>query len=149
MKNAAGQIVNVPPETLQRLVQSRDSIKGLIADTAKLKVQSSNFGKVADSMRDVGSALQSIGSWLDSAGFDGSVIGNIGNMVVTLSDSFTKINGAVKTFQSVLKETGSTTSALKSLGQSKDWIAAILQLINVIVSMFGAMKRYKEELANL
>jgi len=149
MKNAAGQIVNVPPETLQRLVQSRDSIKGLIADTAKLKVQSSNFGKVADSMRDVGSALQSIGSGLDSAGFDGSVIGNIGNMVVTLSDSFTKINGAVKTFQSVLKETGSTTSALKSLGQSKDWIAAILQLINVIVSMFGAMKRYKEELANL
>lgn len=146
MKNAAGQIVNVPPETLQRLVQSRDSIKGLITDTIKLKVQSSNFGKVAESMRDVGSALQSIGSGLDSAGFDGSIIGNIGNMVVTLSDSFMKINSAVKAFKDVASETG---SAVKSLGQSKDWIAAILQLINVIVSMFGAMKRYKEELANL
>lgn len=149
MKNGAGELVDIPPDLLKRMIEMRDNVKGLTGDIAKLKLESSDIGKIALGFGQVGKALQQIGSSLDSAGFDGSVIGNIGNMVATLSDSFIKINTAVQAFKKTLEITKSTATAAKELFSSKDLYGAIIQIIGIIINMFGSLKRYKESLAEL
>ncbi|WP_018629185.1 hypothetical protein [Niabella aurantiaca] len=145
LKDATGKMVDVPPDVLIRLASAKEQLKGIIEQIIGIQITSSKIGRVAVDLDKVGQALTGIGGALSSAG-DGSMgetVSRMGELLINISTAYTSISKVVKTAKDAIK---SGKDVVTNLLESNDLWGAILAIINIVVSLFGAGKRYKDSL---
>lgn len=150
MKNGVGELIDIPPEILTRLNDAKGQLKSLQDAIIQIKIESSDMGRVAKVVGDVGQALSALGQGFSNGGNDevGQILNNMGQFLQNVQQAYMQIANVVEKVKSAMKAAVDGSTAISKVLDSKDWIGLIVSLINVISQFFGQAARYRQALEN-
>jgi tape measure domain-containing protein len=150
MKNGVGELIDIPPEILARLNDAKGQLKSLQDAIIQIKIESSDMGRVAKVVGDVGQALSALGQGFSNGGNDevGQILNNMGQFLQNVQQAYMQIANVVEKVKSAMKAAVDGSTAISKVLDSKDWIGLIVSLINVISQFFGQAARYRQALEN-
>jgi hypothetical protein len=133
MRNAAGELVNIPPETLQRLKQARENINQLLKDYTNLQKKVDALASLAPYIQDIADSIGELGD------------GNTSNILSGVASGIVSLTSAMKNFNvegGKLKFTGDSLDAYTMAAQF------VLQAVSGIINAAAQRKAKLQEFYN-
>lgn len=139
MEDGIGKVVDVSPDSLNRLAQARNNLQGFIKDTIALRNETSKAGKVANIIQDVAKGLGEVSDSFSSIGDGrvGKVVGEIGKYLNDVVDIYERMSDLVDTINNATKAVGDAASSLSGVMDSKDVVGLVVQVVNLFSTIIG------------